>query len=374
MCPATLLLPRLAPAVLDAMAEAATWAGHAASLHRQARPGRLLLHRTVTRLRQLFLAPAAEVALTSGGGEALRLGLWGLARARRHACGARVVWLAPLTSPSLEAAARALQAEGFALKILSPAAVAEPSQLSWPAAGPAPALLALALAEPRTGGCLDPRPLCAWAAAHGVPLLIDALQAAAEGPVPGAADACVALSGPHMGGPAASGALLVPPGQRLMPLWGGGEAPGGLRPGTPALVPLAGLEAALAALPSRWARVPAARQAQARLQAQIQRLPGAWVHDPGAPRLAKRLLVGFEGISGTALAAARPSTGVPCGEPHLLWEQVDDAIWQALGLTAARRREALRLTGPEEWNDDDFIRHEHAILAGLAASAAAVRT
>ena len=109
----------LDPEVADAMSRAAPdAAGNPSSLHLEGRRARALLDDARARTALVLGARPREVVFTSGGTEALALGLRGAAGARR-AAGDRLV-VTGVEHPAVLETADALGAEGFHVERVAP--------------------------------------------------------------------------------------------------------------------------------------------------------------------------------------------------------------------------------------------------------------
>ncbi len=137
--------------------------------------------------------------------------------------------------------------------------------------------------------------------ARGVPLLVDAAQAAGHVTFEfDAGDATfAAISGHKLGGPAGSGALLVRQGARIEPLLVGGAQERARRAGLENTVSAVGLGAACAELSDTIsAEATAARDATGRLRDMFETIDGVEVFGPSDPdqRLPHLVCVGLADI------------------------------------------------------------------------------
>ncbi len=203
--------------VREAYVEALAAFAHPSSTHREGQAARARLEEARTRAAAVLGCPPRELVFTSGGTEALRLGLAGLARARRDR--STRVLVSAIEHVAVRTAADDLAAEGFEVvripvgsdgRILLPALDAE---LSHGAACGA------MIAAHHESGVVQPlAEVAARFESHGVPWLCDAALApgriafdvAALG-----APLC-AFSGSKAGGPAGIGWLRVARGTRLV--------------------------------------------------------------------------------------------------------------------------------------------------------------
>lgn len=241
------------PAALAAFVEAAGLGANPASLHATGRRAKLVLEEARERIAGAVGAQPSEVVLTSGGTEADNLAIQGLYRARRaqdpgrtrivltgiehHAVLDTVAWLAD--HEGAEPVVVPVDGEG----VVDPAA--------WEAAlAVAPertALATLMWANNEVGAVQPVAEAARSAAAHGVPLHTDAVQAVGAGPVDFAASGAstLALSGHKLGAPVGVGALLVRRDVALEPVVHGGGQERRLRSGTVSVALAAALAAAV---------------------------------------------------------------------------------------------------------------------------------
>ena len=165
-------------------------------------------------------------------------------------------------------------------------------------------------------GAVQPIAAVAEICAHrGLPLLVDAAQAAGRIGIAFkelGAD-FLAISGPKLGAPPGTGALLVKRGKRVQALICGGEQERGRRAGlenTPAAV---GLGAACAELADTLeAEAERARTLTDALRAGLQELEGVEIYGPEQPdaRLPHLVCVGIEGVEPQAVLLGLDRAGV----------------------------------------------------------------
>ncbi|MEW6307969.1 MAG: aminotransferase class V-fold PLP-dependent enzyme [Bacillota bacterium] len=165
-------------------------------------------------------------------------------------------------------------------------------------------LLVAARASNVTGAMLPMEELAELGQRHGIPLLVDTAQTAGREPLGGLARVSLLAFPGHKAllGPMGTGGLWVPPGLSLSPLWEGGtgsqseaeaqplDLPDSLEAGTPNVVGLAGLGAAVAFLETEGIAALAQRERllTARLHAGLASIEGVHVYGPplGEPRAA----------------------------------------------------------------------------------------
>ncbi|HWE40501.1 MAG TPA: cysteine desulfurase family protein [Isosphaeraceae bacterium] len=310
----------LDPAVLEAMRPHWLAGGNAESRHRLGRAARRAWDGARETVARVLGADPAEVVFTSGGTEANNLAILGLAGAgdeRVDRPGHLVA--SPIEHPAVAGPVAMLEARGWLVDRPEvdrdgradadrmAAAVRDGSRLAT-----------LILAHNETGAIQDVAALAALAAARGVPVHTDAVQAVGRIPVDFRAlgVATLAASAHKFHGPAGVGLLLVRRGVRPAPILVGGGQQGALRPGTPPVALAVGLATALA----RWRDEAGARIARwTALRERLERGlvaalgPAAVVRDgprDDAARLPQTLHVGFPGLDGDALLMQLDLAGV----------------------------------------------------------------
>lgn len=397
-------------AVREAYVEALAVVGNPSSIHSSGQHARAVLDDARARIAATLGVDAVEVTLTGGGTEAVNLAVKGLfwmrgratdgRRDRRSAAfahpdasrsaPARPVILAPAAEhhATLDALAWLVEREGAEVHWLpvdadgrlDVAALAE----ALGAHGDRVALVTMLAANNEVGTIQPVAEAAAFAAAHGVPLHVDAIAAYGQydlSPLPQGVSA-VSISAHKVGGPVGVGALIIRRGTEVEPLLHGGNQQRG-RSGTMdaagavafavaaelAHVHLAERAAHKAMLRDRLVtgireRVPRAVISGALGAGDLESaLPGT-VHlrVPGAEGDSLLFLLDSEGFAVSTGSACQ--AGVP--EPsHVLL---------AMGATEADARGALRITiGPETSGSDiDALLDalpgavERALAAGLA--------
>jgi cysteine desulfurase len=217
------------------------------------------------------------------------------------------------------------------------------------ALGPDVALACAMRANNETGVLLPVRELAAAAREAGALFLCDAVQAVGKIAVDVRALGAdlVLLTGQKLGGPRGAGALVVAPGTRLVPLFGG-EQERGRRAGTENLPGAAGLGAAIEVAVQRReedaARIGALRD---RLEAGLlATVPRARVNGAGAPRLPGTCSIVFEGCDGEALLMAMDLDGVcaSAGSACHSGSTSPSGVLLAMGLSDADARSTIRFS------------------------------
>jgi len=301
--------PEAAAAMGSALAEL-----HAnpSSSHRDGQRARVAIEHAREQVAALVHVRADEVVFTSGGTEGDHAALIGAAWAAEPR-GRRVAFSA-IEHHAVHGAAEVLARTGFAAShlgvgregLVDPAAVA--------ALPPDTTVVAVMLANNETGVIQPLAAIAAAAAARGMRVVCDAVQAAGKIPIRRddlGADFLV-ISGHKLGGPKGAGALIVRRGAPLAALFRGSAHERGRRGGTenvPGIVGL-GIAAELAAreVAGENARLLALRERfEALLRASV---PGVVVHGAGAPRLPNTVNASFPSARSDHLLLALDSRGL----------------------------------------------------------------
>jgi len=287
---------------------------------------------------------APEIVFTSGGSEAIAAAVRGVCD--RAPSDLRRIVVASIEHSAVLEAARLASRRGFVV-VRVPCGkegrvdvAAFRTQL-----GPGVALAALQWANNETGVVQPIEEVGRLCREHGIPFLVDAVQAAGKlelAPHRMQVD-LMALSAHKLGGPQGAGALMVRQGLVLAPLVGGGAQEKRRRGGTPGVATLAGFGAAAEA--ARLERKKASGQLlrlRAKLETRLLELfPSIRFHGQAAPRLPNTVNFAIPGLPGETLAIALDlagfalSTGSACAsgavEPsHVLVEMGQDPV-QARG-------------------------------------------
>lgn len=286
----------------DAMRDG--WA-NPSSVHAPGRRSRALLEDARRAVAEELGARPADVVLTSGGTEAVNLGVLRLGR------GVSRVITTAVEHPAVAESVGRLESLGVEVwRAPVPNGVApDASELADRIS--ADTLVAVQWVNHETGTML---PVPEWARAvraRGARLFVDATQALGVFPVDVVAlgaDA-VAVASHKIGGPGGAGALFVDRRWDIEPLLAGGAQERGRRPGAPDTPAQAGFGEACRHLGHRRARVAAASAARDRLEAYLI-ARGAVVNGAGAPRVPTVCNASVPSWSGQALVAALDLEGL----------------------------------------------------------------
>lgn len=313
---------------LAAWAQAAAGVGNPASAHTAGRAARRLVEEAREKVADALGAQPSEVIWTSGGTEADNLAVLGLYRAARARDPRRTRLLVSAVEHHavLEPARWLAAHEGAALTELpvDHEGVLDLDALRAELDRGDVAAVSVMWANNEVGALQPVADVVAAAAAHGVPVHADAVQAVGQVPVQLAASgvAALSLSGHKIGGPQGTGALLLRRGVELAAVQLGGGQERGLRPGS---VPVAGVAGLAVAVAEAAAAQPTHRDRVARLRDDLVRrvletVPGVHLSGPadGARRLPGHAHLTLDGCVGEDLlllldaAGVAASTGSAC--------------------------------------------------------------
>lgn len=384
------------PSALAAFTEQATRGGNPSSLHAAGQGARRALEDARDSLAASLGAHPSEIVFTSGGTEADNLAIKGLFWSRHgedprrtrilcssiehHAVMDTVEWLEQ--HEGAEAVWLPCGPDGVtALEAVRTELERDPSSI---------ALITVMWANNEVGA-LQPVPeIAALAAAHGIPMHSDAVQAFGHVPLDFAASglATMAVSGHKIGAPIGVGALAVRRDVSVTPVQHGGGQQRGLRSGTldaagAAAFASAGADA-VARLPEEALRLAALRE---RLVAGVLReVPEARLSGPADPalRLPGIAHFTFPGCEGDSLLflldmmGVEASTGSACtaGVPR------PSHVLLAMGLSEEQARGAQRFSLGWTSTEDDVEAllavvgraFQQARQAGMAGHESTIRT
>lgn len=301
------------PRVLEEMHAAfRTSFANPGSQHSFGRAARRVLEDSREQIAEILDADPSELIFTSGGTESLNTAIHGFTFGRRGCIG-----LTAGEHPATREACERASAAGMRLVHLPVTSTglldtAAQPQLPWSDMK----LCAVILAHNETGVIQDISLLSELCRSHGVPLLLDAVQAVGKVDFSFRQSGATAVAfGAHkFHGPRGIGGLILRRGVRIPGLLVGGHQESGRRAGTEPVPLAAGMAAALkywhAERRERYGRMSAIRD---RLAAGLQKQCGPIViHGSAATRLPNTLNVAFPGISGEALLVNLHLAGVAC--------------------------------------------------------------
>ena len=338
------------PEALDAYVTTARAVGNASSLHAAGRDARRLVEESRERVAAAVGARPSEVIFTSGGTESDNLAVKGLFWARRAAGGhTRVVASSVEHHAVLDAVQWLADHEGADVTWLpvDGAGRVVPDDLDL---GDDVAVLSVMWANNEVGALQRIGDLAAYAAARGIPMHTDAVQAAGQVPVNfGAAGvAALTLSGHKLGGPVGVGALLLGRDVACTPQLHGGGQERDVRSGTldvPGIVAFAtAVEQAFKHQQEYAVRVGALRDELIRRVCEV--VPDAILNGPLGDRLPGNAHFSFPGCEGDALLLLLDAQGIACSTGSACSAGVAQPshVLLAMGADPDRARSSLRFT------------------------------
>ena len=368
----------LLPSAITAYAEAMAVVGNPASVHSQGQNAKRMLEEARERVAASLSCDPIEVVFTGSGTEAINLGIKGLfwARAPRprilvpggehHATLDTVEWLERHDGAVVEW----IPLDGVGridLVALAAAIDRNPADV---------ALISLIMANNEVGTVQPVMDVAALAAAHRIPVHVDAVSAYGYIPVDcralfHAGVSAVSVSAHKIGGPVGIGALILGRTTTVEPLIHGGGQQRKVRSGTQDVAAAVSFAVAASALQPGTAAGPSAENERlARLRDRVvagvlQAAPGAVLNGDPSPdgRLPGNAHFSFPGCEGDSLlflldvAGVSVSTGSACqaGVPE------PSHVLRAMGRTEVESRGALRITLGHTSTDADVT----ALLAAL---------
>lgn len=326
------------------------WA-NPSSVHAAGRAARAIVEAARREVAGAIGARAGDVVFTSGGTEAVNLGVLGLLE--RPRC----VVTTSIEHPAvLEAVAQFARDGADVIRLDVPDGLA-PRGDALERALARSELACVGWVNHETGTILPLPEIAARCRAHGVPLFVDATAALGKLAIDVEAlgAGALAIASSKIGGPHGAGALWIARETPLAPRMLGGGQERGRRAGTADPAALAGFGAACAKVGARRAAMPEVARRRARIEdALVAR--GAVVNGAAGPRVPTVTNVSVPGWRGARLVAALDleglcaSSGAACSsgvdEPsRVIAAMAPDAPWRA--------ESALRLSlGPSTHDDE----------------------
>ena len=319
------VMAEMMPALADLFA-------NPSSVHKPGQDARALVDAARERCARALGCAPREVIFTSGGTEADALAILGT-RPRK------VVTTAvehPAVLAACEAVGEVERVPVFASGELDLEALRR--------ALPGASLCSAMAVNNETGVIFPIREIAALCREHGVPLHVDAVQAAGKVPLDFPWD-LLTLSAHKISGPKGAGLLAAR--RKVSAVQSGGHQERGRRGGTENVAGIAGMGKALeltaAQQPAIAGRLGALRD---RLEVAAREIPGARVAGSTAPRACNTLNVAFAGCDGETLLAAldfegiSTSTGSACSSGSL----EPSPVLLAMGYPPALARGAIRFS------------------------------
>lgn len=360
--------------VLEAMAPYLTrWFGNPSSTHEVGEAAATALADARTRVAAVLGMRTRDVLFTSGGTESNNTAVKGIAlgalpRGRRH-----LVTTAIEHESVLASADYLHRLHGFDVShapvdgdgVLAPAALAAALRDDT-------ALVSVGYANNEVGTVQDVAALTAVAHERGVPVHVDAVQAAGWLPLADLGADALTIAGHKIGAPKGTGILAVRGRVPLEPLLHGGGQEGGRRSGTPDVAGAVALATALEL--AEGERVAEAERVSAIRDAFIARVralvPGARLTGHPTRRLPGTASFVFPGVNGETVLLELERRGVVSSSGSACAAGSDEAshVLLALGVPHDDARTAVRFTLPHGLRDD-----LRPVADAVAASVAAVQ-
>lgn len=284
------------------------------SAHSFGRAARTVLEDSRETIAGILGADVDEVIFTSGGTESINMAVRGLTPGRRG-----TIALTAGEHPATVQAVQRCREQGWetvTLDVDDQGGLRDEQwdTLPWDTLR----LVCVILAHNETGVIQNIADLSDRCRSHGVPLLVDAVQAVGKIPVRFDELGVTALAfGAHkFHGPRGIGGLLLRQGTRMPPLLEGGHQEQGRRAGTEPVPLIAGMAEAL----RQWHANAAERMAviadrRDRLEDHLRRrCPPVVIHAAAAERLPNTACIGFPGISGESLMVNLHLQGLACSQ------------------------------------------------------------
>lgn len=345
-----------APEVIEAMLPILreVWA-NPSSVHGDGRRARAALDEARAGVARFVGCDARELVFTAGGSEANALAIKGiaLASAKRH------LVVSAIEHPSVLAAADQLEKQGFEISRIAPDAegVVDPAAVSE-AIGPETALVSLMLANNETGALQPVVEVAARCRAAGVPLHVDAVQAAGKIALDVAALGCdlLTIAAHKFHGPKGVGALFVRRGLQLAPIIAGHQERG-RRGGTESAALATGMAKACELAQAALGQMEEVAARRDRFEAEVlARIPGAARNGPATGRVPNTSNLRFEGADGETILIGLDLEGiaVSSGAACSSGAQTPSHVLRAMGQSASQAQSAIRFSLSRETTDAEL--------------------
>ena len=292
----------------------ATLRGNPSSLHTLGGAARDAVEEARASVARLVGAGPEEILFTAGGTESDNLAVLGLAAARPEK---RHVVISAVEHAAVRGAASHLEAKGYEVTSVGvgPDGIVDPSEFA-DALRSETALAAVMWANNEVGAVQPVEEIAGICADAGVPLHVDAVQAAGRLPIDVARVpvSTLALSAHKLYGPQGVGALYVREGVRVAPLVFGGGQEKGLRSGTENVSGIAGFGAAARLASGEMAE--RTRHEEALREALISgatSLPGVRLNGHPEKRLSNNVHLSVEGVEAESLVLYLDALGYAVG-------------------------------------------------------------
>jgi len=341
-------------------------AGNPSSLHAEGRAARRIVEHARERVAALLGLAPRDVIFTSGGSEAISAAVRGVCE--KAPAGRRRIVVSSVEHSAVLDVAAAMSRRGFEV---DPVPCSREGKVEAAAfvrrLDDDVAIAALQWANNETGVLQPVEEVARACAAAGIPLLVDAVQAAGKMVLdPQRAETgLMAISGHKLGGPQGSGALVVRDGVALAPLICGGAQERRRRGGTEAVALLAGFGAAAeAAGASQKEEAARLLRLRVRIESRLRdRFEGVEIHGAGTSRLPQTVNFSLPGVPGEMLAIALDVAGfsVSTGSACAAGSVKPSHVIRAMGFGEDEAREAVRVSLGWDSTDDGVERFLEAL-------------
>ncbi|GAA3761419.1 cysteine desulfurase family protein [Microbacterium kribbense] len=367
------------PEVLAAMSPYLTRRfGNASSHHTVGEASAAALVDARSRVARVLGMRAGDVVFTSGGTEADNLAVKGIAvAAKLNRSAAHVVTLPIEHEAILESVAHLERVHGFTA---SQVPVDEHGRVEPTAIEAAlradTALVSIGYANNEVGTVQDVAAIAAVTQKHGIPLHIDAVQAAGWLPLSGTGADAISIAGHKIGAPKGTGALAVRGRIPIEPLLHGGGQQRGRRSGTEDVAGAVALATALELADVERAADAAAVSVlrDAFIRRVLASVPQARLTGHPVHRLPGTASFTFAGTSGEAVLLELERRGVisASGSACAAGSDAPSHVLVAMGIDPALAQTSVRFTLPHGWRQSldataDLVAASVAAVTGWPA-------
>ncbi|HET7480214.1 MAG TPA: cysteine desulfurase family protein [Rubrobacteraceae bacterium] len=343
--------------------------GNASSLHASGAAAREAVEEARESVAAFLGASPEEIIFTSGGTEADNIAVLGLAVARpekRHAVVSRI------EHPAVRGAAARLERDGYEVSWIGvdENGMVDPEQFAR-SLRPDTAFAAVMWANNEVGTVQPVEELAAICRERGVPLHVDAVQAAGRIPLNTASVpvSTLAVSGHKLYGPQGVGALYVREGVDLEPTVFGGGQERGLRSGTHDVAGIVGLGAA-ARLASEELEERASHEAalRDRILEGVREKAGVRLNGHARERLSNNVHLYVEGVEAEGLVLFCDALGFEIGSGSACASGGHKAspVLLAMGRSEQEAFSAVRITVGKDNTEGEIEAFVEAFAAAVA--------
>lgn len=363
------------PEVVDAMAPYLTrWFGNPSSHHEVGEAAASALDDARARVAGVLGMRPGDIVFTSGGTESNNTAIKGLVlgalpRGKRHLVTTAIEHESVLASADYLAR---LHGVDVTHAPVDGTGLLDPDDLAA-ALRDDTALVSIGYANNEVGTVQDAATLAAVARERGIPLHLDAVQAAGWLPLSGLGADALTIAGHKIGAPKGAGILAVRGRLPLEPLLHGGGQERGRRSGTPDVAGAVAIATALSLAEAERA-AEAARVTDLRdtfIARVLHAVPGARLTGHPTRRLPGTASFVFPGINGETVLLELERRGIVSSSGSACAAGSDEAshVLLALGIDADDARTAVRFTLPH-----GLARNLDVVATAVAEAVAAVRS